>query len=209
MVHDAPVARQKLHRPDRKILFIAQRKDHVAVEVFAVSAQLRGALLLKHEVGRPEILLKGSVVGKRRELGGEGRISCRHVGFYPCPQHRQLLGRRWPGPPQFEVALSLGRRHPPGLDLLDRLLHPIDRVVVGGEREGPDLPRAVAPLTLGMQEGQHIFGVGDHMVCAAGRGRHLRPIERAADRFGGGQRHLPAGEEVEDRVFQFGLRDAR
>ena len=47
------------------------------------------------------------------------------------------------------------------------------------------------------------------MIGLARRGRHLRPIERAADRFGDGEGHLAAGKEIDDRVFEIGLRDAR
>ena len=208
MVDDRSIARQKLEGPDREILFVAQRKDHVAVEILAVSSQLRGALLLEHDIGRPEVFLEGSVVGQRRELGRLRRIAGRHVGLHPLPQHRQLLGRRRFVAQQNKITFHLSRWHPLGLDFLDCLLHPIDGVVVGGERERPGLAGAVAPLALVVQKGQHVFGIRNFVVGSRrGRG-HLRSVERAADRFGDGEFHLATGEQIDDRVLEIRLRDA-
>lgn len=95
-----------------------------------------------------------------------------------------------------------------GLDLLDPQLHPIDGIVVGGEREGADLSRAMAPLALGMEKGQHVFGIAHCMLGAARGARHLRPIEWTANGFGDRPRHLTASEHVDDRIFEVRLWDA-
>ena len=150
-----------MNRTEPQILVAPERKHDIAVDVVPVGAELRRLGLLEDDVGGAEILLKDRGVGERQELRRIGGVAFRLAGRHPLPQHGDLCRGGGLRPCKIEVALDLRRWHPPRVDLLESDVDPFDGIVIGKQAERPCLARAVTPLALGMEEGQHIPVVGD------------------------------------------------
>ena len=206
VVHDFAIAREELHRAEPEICGAIQRKHDVAVDVVAVGAELRRLGLLEHDVGGTEILLEGRGVRQRRERGWIGGISLRLAGGHPCPQHGDLRWRRRLRPLIVEIAFDLRRRHPPGVDLLEPDVDPLHRIVIGEEAERTGLPRAVALLALGMEKREDI-PAERRRGWGNGRCGHrsLRPVERAAGGLRPRFADLTTGDQISNRICEFGL----
>ena len=160
MVHDLPIAREKLDRAEPQILGPSERKDDVAIDIVAMGAKLRQLGLLENDVGGAEILLEGGVIGQRLQRRRVGGIPLWLSSSHPGLQHGNLGCRRRLRAGEIEVAFDLRRRHPAGLDLLEPDVDPVDRVVIGKEAERASLSRTVALLTVAMEKRQDVVIVG-------------------------------------------------
>ena len=94
VVHNGSVARKKLYGADTEIIRPVERKNKIAVDVFALRPQLRDRGQIDNNVGRPKNLFKRTIIGQRSQGWRIVRISLRLLGGYPLPKHCHVCRAR-------------------------------------------------------------------------------------------------------------------
>ena len=93
-----------------------------------------------------------------------------------------------------------------GLRVLLDVVGPVDRLLVGHQRERPDLAGPVARLAVLLQDRQHVPVVGDRRRRPCDR---VAAADRAADGLGRRRADRLAGEQVVEGVLQVVVGDLR